>query len=360
MKIINAYVLKMFLRYLIICLAVLVFIYVIINLFDNLGKFLARNVSGIDIFIYYLYLTPSYIVLLIPVATIMAVFFVFGIMTKNNEMLALKTGGMDINQLFFLLLETGLVIVLFTFIFQETVGTWAQTKMFEHKRAKIDKRPIRKSMRRSNFFYYGEDNWVYFIKSFDGNSKTLNHLTLWKISRKDQKIKKRIDAIRGFYQNGWVLESVTVREFDSSGNEKLNVYPRLTMPELKEKPEDFLRRIKPLEEMNFLELIKFVKKRSRAGQDVVKERVELNYRFSYPLITLIVLLIVLPISVVLKKGGIAIGLGISIVLAFVYWGVIQSCRAYGVAGLMDPITSAWLPNIIFGILGGFLMLRVKR
>ncbi len=359
MKIINSYVLKMFLHYLVICLGVLVFIYVIINLFDNLGKFLARNVAGIDIFIYYFYLIPSYIVLLIPVASIMAVFFVFGIMAKNRELLALKTSGMNINQLFFLILSVGVILIFFTFIFQETVGVWAQTRMFEHKQAKIDKRPRRRSLRRSNFFYYGEDNWVYFIRSFDGNSRVITNLILWQISKKSQ-IKKRIDATRGVYRNGWILQNVTVREFDSLGNESLNVYPQLAMPQLKEKPEDFLRRIKPLEEMNFLELIHYVRKRSRAGQDVIKERVELNYRFSYPLITLIVLLIALPISVVLKRGGIAIGLGISIVLAFVYWGVIQSCRAYGVAGLMDPITSAWLPNIIFGILGGILMLRVRR
>jgi len=82
--------------------------------------------------------------------------------------------------------------------------------------------------------------------------------------------------------------------------------------------------------MNFLQIYKFVNKKTRAGENVTEEKVELNYRFSYPIITMIILLITLPLSVVLKRGGIAIGLGISIVLAFVYWGAIQSCRAYGV------------------------------
>ncbi|HEC78431.1 MAG TPA: LptF/LptG family permease, partial [candidate division WOR-3 bacterium] len=70
MKVLYKYILKNFLRYLILCLGVLVFIYIIINLFDNLGKYLAKNARLMDIFIYYLYLTPSYIVLLIPVASI--------------------------------------------------------------------------------------------------------------------------------------------------------------------------------------------------------------------------------------------------------------------------------------------------
>jgi lipopolysaccharide export LptBFGC system permease protein LptF len=132
------------------------------------------------------------------------------------------------------------------------------------------------------------------------------------------------------------------------------------MPELVEKPADFTKRIKPVEEMNFLQISRFVKKRSKAGEYVNKEAVELNYRFSFPLITIITLLISLPLSVVLKRGGIAIGLGISIALAFAYWGAIQSCRAYGVAGLIDPLLAAWIPNIFFGFFGLLMIAKVPR
>jgi len=191
MKIINHYILKYFFRYLSICLAVLIFIYVVINLFDNLGKFLAKNATAIDIIIYYFYLIPSYIVLLIPVAAIMAVFFVFGVMTKNRELIALKISGLNINRLFSLILITGIVLSIFTFVFQETVGVWAQTKTFEHKREHIDKQPRRSSTHRRKFFYSGEGDWVYFIKNFDAEKSTMNDIILWEIT-KDNRIKKRI------------------------------------------------------------------------------------------------------------------------------------------------------------------------
>lgn len=359
MKVINRYVLKNFIRYLILCLIVLVFIYIVINLFDNLGKFLAKNALVKDIFIYYIYLTPSYIVLLIPIATIMGVFFIFGIMTKNKELIALKTCGLNINKLFLLVLMAGVGISIFTFAFQETVGVWSQTRMFEHKKDKIDKRPKRPPSRRRNFWYNGEDNWVYFIRKFDGVKKQVEGIILWQVT-KDNRIKKRVDAATGIYDSIWKFHNATIREFDTLENETVNVYSNLDMPELKEKPADFLKRIKPLEEITFLEIYKFVKKRARAGENVANEKVELNYRFSNPIITIIVLLITLPLSVVLKRGGIAIGMGISIVIAFIYWGMIQSCRAYGVAGLMDPVLAAWLPNIIFGAIGIILILKVPR
>lgn len=359
MKIIYKYVLSNFLRYLFFSLIILIFIYIIINLFDNLGRYLSRNIPFKDILIYYLYLIPSYTVLLIPVAAIIGVFFIFGYMTKYREIIALKAQGMDLNNLFILILITGFFISIFTFIFQETVMVWSQSKLSKHKTTKIDKRPLPSESKRYNFFYYGENNWIYYIKEFNPKDSTLNNIMLWKIDEK-RHIIKRIDAKGAKFIGYWQFNNATVRDFDTLDNEQINHFTILDMLELKEKPIDFARLPKPVEEMNFIELSQFVKKRLRAGEDVAKENVELNYRFSFPLITLILLLICLPISVVLRRGGVAIGLGISIVLAFVYWGFIQSCRAYGYTGIMHPVISAWLPNIVFTTAGIISILSIRR
>lgn len=359
MNIINRYVLRQFIRYMVICLGVSIFIYVVINLFDNLGKFLGKNATATDIFVYYLYLTPSYATLLIPVASMIAVFLVFGIMTKHRELLVLKTSGMSMNNFFNLFLVTGAVIAVGTFLFQETLGVWSQTKLIEHEQTQINRRPIRTTSWRRDFFYYGENRWIYYVRKFDGINNTLDNITLWQTTE-DNRIKQRIDAPFGRYDSIWILEAATVRQFDTLGKETVTKHSLLKMPQLEEKPSDFLKKIKPVEEMNFAEIAAFVKKRQRAGQDITKEEVELNYRFSYPIITIILLLITLSISTVLRRGGIAVGLGISIGLSFMYWGFIQSSRAYGVAGILNPIIAAWLPNVVFGLLGVILILKAPR
>jgi lipopolysaccharide export system permease protein len=359
MKVIYRYLLRDFFKYLALCLGVLIFIYIIINLFDNLGRYLAKNALLIDILLHYAYLIPSYIVLLTPVAVIMAVFFIFGIMTKNKELIALKTCGLNVNSLFRIILLTGCLIAVFTFIFQEMVVVRAQTQWYDHKKTKIDKRPQKPKNIRRNLFYHGENNWVYFARKLDASRQRMDVLTIWKISP-DNRIKARLDAVAAEYDSLWTLYNATVRYFDSLGNETIETHAQLLMHDLEETPQDFLKRQKQLEEMSILEIITFVNKQGRAGQEITEETVELNYRFSYPLITIVVLLMTLPLSVVLKKGGIAIGLGISIIIAFLYWGAIQSCRAYGVAGIISPILAAWLPNIVFGGIGTILMWKVPR
>ena len=248
MSIVNRYVLKQFLRYLIICLGISIFIYIVINLFDNLGKFLAKNATVLDILVYYLYLTPSYAILLIPVASMIAVFLVFGIMTKHREMLVLKTSGLSIVSLFYLFLITSVVIAAGTFVFQETVGVWAQARLIEHEQTKINRRPVRPYSWRRNFFYYGENNWLYYVRKFDARINTLDNVVLWQTAE-DNRIKQRIDAPLGRYDDIWIFEGVTVRKFDTSGQEEVSKYQVLKMPELQEKPSDFLKRINVMEKI---------------------------------------------------------------------------------------------------------------
>jgi len=359
MLLIDRYVLKNFFRHLVIALGVLVFLYIIINLFDNLGRYLGRNISARDIFLNYVYLTPSYIALLLPVAAIIGAFFIFGHMTKNRELTALKSSGLDVNHLLLLVFLTGILIAAGAFVFQETVGTWAQTRLVDHRLRKIDKRSAPVSELRRNIFYYGADDWIYYIREYNPDEGLMRGVTLWKIGPRQQ-IVRRIDAESGRFNGSWSFAKATVRNFDTLGNETVMSGGLVNMPELLEKPPDFMKRVKPVEEMNILEIYRFVKKRARAGEDVAKEEVELNYRFSFPLITVILLVICLPLSVTLKKGGVAIGLGISIILAFVYWGLIQSCRAYGVAGLIPPVLAAWLPNIIFFVIAIVMSLGIRR
>jgi len=360
MLLVDRYVLKNFFRYLLIALAVLVFLYVIINLFDNLGRYLARNIPARDIFLNYLYLTLSnYVTLLIPIASIIGAFFIFGYMTKNRELIALKSSGLDVNHLLLLVFLSGILISAASFAFRESAGAWAQSRYEEHRLRKIDKRPLPATELRRNIFYYGDGGWIYYIREFRPEEKTMLGVTLWKIDPR-QRITRRIDAEAGRFDGIWTFSKAVVRNFDSLGNETVMAGQSVNMPELFEKPADFMKRSKPVEEMNFLEISRFVKKHRRAGENVAKEEVELNYRFSFPLITVILLIICLPLSVVLKKGGVAIGLGISIILAFVYWGMIQSCKAYGVAGLMPPFLAAWLPNIIFSGVALVMSLGIKR
>ena len=51
---------------------------------------------------------------------------------------------------------------------------------------------------------------------------------------------------------------------------------------------------------------------------------------------------------------------LSIILVFLYYVIMQTFQAMGNAGIVPPIAAAWTQNILFGIIGIFLMTRVDR
>ncbi len=98
----------------------------------------------------------------------------------------------------------------------------------------------------------------------------------------------------------------------------------------------------------------------RVGERVNKEEVEFNYRFADAFIGLIVILLALPLSIRLRKGGVMLGLGLGLLFSFLYWGFIQVAKAFGYVGAFSPVVSAWLPNITFSLVAVFFLTQVRR
>jgi len=107
-------------------------------------------------------------------------------------------------------------------------------------------------------------------------------------------------------------------------------------------------------------LWRYIQRMKRAGENVASEEVEFHYRFSYSLIGLIVVLLGLPLAVRLRSGGVMFGLGLGLLFSFLYWGAIQTSRAYGTSHVVSPALAAWLPNIVFGLAALILMVRVEQ
>ena len=129
---------------------------------------------------------------------------------------------------------------------------------------------------------------------------------------------------------------------------------------IRETPADFASNSRPVEETSTRALRSFITRMKRAGENVAREEVEYYYRFSYSLIGLVVVLLGLPLSVRLRRGGVMFGLGLGLLLSFMYWGAIQTSRAFGTSHVISTALAAWLPNIVFGTFALILVLNVDR
>jgi LPS export ABC transporter permease LptG len=93
------------------------------------------------------------------------------------------------------------------------------------------------------------------------------------------------------------------------------------------------------------------------GTATLEENVELHQRLALPFACFAFALMGLPLGVSTKRGGRSTGLVLSLILMFTYYlAFAGGTRATG-QGSFSPILGAWLPNIVFGILGILLLLR---
>ncbi|MFR8761428.1 MAG: LptF/LptG family permease, partial [Megasphaera lornae] len=124
-----------------------------------------------------------------------------------------------------------------------------------------------------------------------------------------------------------------------------------------QRPEKVQEAQKKPEELTIRELRQQIRVLTAHGVDVNKLKVEMYNRFALPLASLVCALIGAPLGLQKQRGSSSIGFGISVVTIFIYYSIMTLADALGNGGTIAPAAAAFLPDIICGSVGIFLMIR---
>ena len=115
--------------------------------------------------------------------------------------------------------------------------------------------------------------------------------------------------------------------------------------------------------MDYKQLANYINRFSESGLKSIRQLlVELHYKISFAFISVIVIMVAAPLSLLPVRGGILMGIGISIVVALSYYAFSAIALALGKAGVLPPFISAWTANFFFLGLGiaGLVQVAVNR
>ena len=93
---------------------------------------------------------------------------------------------------------------------------------------------------------------------------------------------------------------------------------------------------------------------------VLKDRLQLYTKISLPFSSVVFALIGLPLGIQPNRSGGSIGFGLSILIILVYYVIMTLGRAMGEGGSLPPILAAWLPNIVIGGVGVWLLVSADQ
>src|SRR5581483_7176642 len=154
------------------------------------------------------------------------------------------------------------------------------------------------------------------------------------------------------FENGWTSEFRGVTRLVPRTN-----FQATTFPELTESPDYFLKEAVQERQMNFLELQKYISDLQQSGLvDTRKLQVQYQLKFANPLFALIMAMIAVPFGFLVGNRGAMTGIGASIVIAISYLGIQPLFEKIGDVGLLPPAVAAWSPDVMFALIGSYLLL----
>ena len=197
---------------------------------------------------------------------------------------------------------------------------------------------------------------------FQKNLKTHISLTKYSVPKEkgydltlvdlgDKLITKRIDAKKIVWnkdEKKWSINNFSIRHFDDKGQEK-NVYigEQDTLINLSFVPKEIYQQARKPDELDFFSLTDMIKKLKRNGVETLKWEVTRYLKISFAFTNLIVVLCGIPLVVIRERGELSFGAGASIFVIFGYYAFIKFGQSLGFKGLLSPIISAWMGNIVF-------------
>jgi len=349
-KILDRYLLREFMSYLALGLVGFISIFIVVDLIEKADVFLDHKAPLGLVTQFYLYRAPEVVVQVMPVALLLATFLGLGQLNKFGELTAMRTAGLSLMRILAPVFGLSIVAVFVGLVLSEFVVPAANRERDQIFEEKIQNQKQDQARERADVTYLGRGGRIFYIRLYDRVAQRMQDVSLFELSHGD--LTRRIDAASASWDGKrWVFENGFLRTFGAGGAEQAQSFVRMPVDGIAERPSDFSKDTPKPAEMNFLELRSYVDRLRASGARVENYLVDLHLKLAFPLVNFIVVLIGASLATRLRSQGAALGFGLSILIAFLYYAFMRTGQALGHNGALPPYVAAWLGDAVFGVVG---------
>jgi lipopolysaccharide export system permease protein len=359
MTILTRYMAREFTKNFFVSLGAFSATYLIVDFFERINAFMVNHASPLVMGIYFLNRIPAICFQVAPPAVLLSSLVTLGFMSRHNEIVAMKSGGIGLWRITLPILGVVLLIYLGLLGINEWVVPRANERARVIRERVINRKESPVAFKRSQIWIH-RPQAIYNIQLYRPEKKLLEGITLYFFDSRNRLL-KRVDARSAHWEGGkWIFVDASVTLFPPKGLPTRKNYPELVLP-LPERPEDLLVAEKNPNEMGFGELRDYTRKIEQEGYDASAYRSAMHASLSRPFTAVILALIGIPLALRKQRSaGLARGLGLSILISFVYLLIFSFGLDLGTAGTLPPFVSAWLGNFIFALIGFYLFLSIRH
>ncbi len=357
-KKIDLYIIRKFLGTFVFAITLIILIVIVFDLSEKIDDFIEKQAPLNEIlFVYYVNFIPYFINLFSPLFIFIAVIFFTSRLAFNTELIAILSSGISFWRILVPYLVSAVILALFSIYLSNVLIPRANEKRLDFENTYVRSpssfrdRNIHMQIRPGEFIY---------MQSYNDRTNIGRRFTFEKI--KDGELYYKLSSNTVLWDtinNHWQIRNYYVREIDgleenlSFGNRKDTV--------LNFSPSIFIHNLRDIETLNFRELQDQIDQERLKGSEYIKfYLVEKHRRIAFPFSTLVLTIIGLALSSRKVRGGIGLHLGVGLSLSFAFILFMQVSTTFATNGNLAPSISAWIPNIVFGLLGIYLLKKTPK
>lgn len=307
---------------------------------------------------FFVYTTPQYLYYIVPLSVLLASLVTVALLTKNSELIVMKACGISLYRVAVPMIAGAVAAGAFLFGLEQTVLGPANRRAEAIRHVLNGGSPETFDVLNRRWVI-GHDGAIYHYNYFDPRQRYFSNLWVYEFDEEMRQITQRTFADQArFADDGWNVEHGWTRTFDKTG-ESASFDQFASIKRTLEPPQHFSTDPPDPEFMSFTQLRVYTEQLAQSGFDVVRQRVALYRKLSFPFVTIVMTLIAVPFAVTIGRSGAMAGIGVGIVIAIAYWTAILFFAAMGSGGLLTPLLAAWAPNLLFGAAAAYLLLTVR-
>ena len=358
-NILDRYVIRKYLAIFALIFIGLISVSIIVTFFERIDNVYAHD-KPLSLFFQYIWArVPEFAFFILPVTALTTTLLALGILTKFNEVTAMKACGISLYRIIFPIIFMALVTSLSAFYLQERIMPRANTKA-EEIWNRINDYPSRSYSYLNRHWVLGrEKDRIYHYDFFDPGRAAFSRLSVFDIDLATWSLAGRTYAEKAVLVGETLrLTGGWSRRFSGDMAEGFRTSGEAEMPGV-ERKDYFLKEWKEPSQMTLAELRAYTADVAEMGFDTTRFRVDLHGKIAFPFVCLVMTLLGIPFAFTMGRKGALVGIGLSVTIAMIYWGAIGVFRSLGYVNYLAPFLAAWTPNLVFGLAGIYLLFRLR-
>lgn len=357
-NILDRYVLREFGKILFLVLVSTMALFVIVDYTEIARDVRENNIAFHTVLTYYRFYVFQVINMTLPISVLVATLVTFGMLSKNNEVTALKSTGVSLYRVALPIVAIAGGISVLSYFNLDYVLPYANQRVATIKRKIEGKRPISSSAQK--LWFIGKGRYLINFLSYDRNDQSLSQVQIFEFHPAEFRLTRRVYANRAKWNGrAWVFSDGWIRSFLEDGT---TTFAQITTPlalYYPETPEDFETEVRAPDQMTFAQLHRYIETIRSTGYAADDLAVKLYTKTSWPAISIVMALIALPFAFKMGKKGALYGIAIAFALGIVYWMFFAIFTKFGEVGNLPALLAAWSANILFAIGAVYMFLHAE-